>query len=78
MEITTALIMLAASLLITVALTPKVKPPPPAAFGDFDFPQSDEGTPQAVYFGECWSGGWMVLAVGNYRTTAITKKGGKK
>lgn len=73
-----ALFLLAASLIISVAMTPKLKPPPPAAFEDFDFPQSDEGTPQAVYFGECWSTDWMVLAVGNYRTTAITKKGGKK
>lgn len=73
-----ALFLIAATLIISVAMTPKLKPPRPAAFDEFDFPQSDEGSPQAVYFGECWSTDWMVLAVGNYRTTPITKKGSKK
>lgn len=73
-----ALFFLAASLLITAIFTPKTQSPPPPALGDFDFPQVDEGTPQAVYFGECWSTSWMVLAVGDYRVTPIRKKGGKK
>lgn len=47
------------------------------AFEDFDFPQAEEGTPQAVFFGDCWTDGWMVLWYGNYRTTKI-KGGGKK
>lgn len=75
-----AVFYLVASFVISAIFAPKagVSNPPPAAFEDFDFPQADEGTPQAVYFGECWSTGWMVLAVGDYRTTAITKSGGKK
>lgn len=48
----------------------------PAALEDFDFPQAEEGTPQAVFFGDCWTQGWMVLWYGNYRTTKI--KAGKK
>lgn len=71
MEIVTALIYIAVSVYITYALQPKVQAPPPAAFEDFDFPQAEEGTPQAVIFGDCWSEDWMVLAVGNYRTTEI-------
>lgn len=75
-----ALFYLLASIVITVVFTPRVRTPTqtPAAFEDFDFPQADEGTPQAVYFGECWSTGWMVLDVGDYRATPIKKKGGKK
>lgn len=78
MDIVTALALLVASTLITVALAPTQQPPKPAAFEDFDFPQADEGTPQAVTFGDCWSEDWTVLAVGNYRTTAIEGEGGKK
>jgi hypothetical protein len=42
-------------------------------FNDIDFPQADEGTPQCVVFGECWTGDWMVLGYGNYRTQEIRK-----
>lgn len=48
-----------------------------ASISDFDFPQADEGTPQAVFFGDCWTEGWMVLWFGNYRTTKIKSKGKK-
>jgi hypothetical protein len=48
-----------------------------ASLEDFDFPQVDEGTPQAVYFGDCWTDGWMVLWYGDYRTTKIKSKGKK-
>lgn len=73
-----AIAMLVASLVIQAAMMPKQQPPAPAAFEDFDFPQADEGTPQAVVFGDVWCSDWTVLGVGNYRTTAIKKKGGKK
>lgn len=72
------LIVLVASYVIQVALTPKPPRPQPAAFGDFDFPQFDEGTPQEVIFGDVWTESWMVLGYGNYRTTEIRAKGGKK
>lgn len=74
----TALYLMIASMLISIALTPKQQVPPPTAFEDIDFPQADEGTPQAVIFGDCWSGDWTVLAVGNYRVEAIPGGGGKK
>lgn len=73
-----ALGMLVASLLITSIFTPKQQPPQPTAFEDIDFPQKDEGTPQVVVFGDCWVSDWTVLGVGNYRTTAIKTKSGKK
>jgi hypothetical protein len=40
---------------------------------DIDFPQAEEGTPQAVIFGDCWSGDWTILSIGRYRTEAIEK-----
>lgn len=48
----------------------------PTALEDFEFPQSNENTPEAVFFGDGWTDGWMVLWYGNYRTRKITK--GKK
>lgn len=78
MEPLTALIFIAASIIISAALAPKVQSPPPEAFEDIDFPQADEGTPQAVTFGDCWSEDWTVLAVGKYRTEPIEVSGGGK
>ena len=67
-----ALVFLVASTAIK-ALTMKPQKVKPAALEDFDIPQVDEGTPQAVYFGDCWTDGWFVLWYGNFRTTKITK-----
>jgi hypothetical protein len=53
---------------------PKVKP---AALEDWEFPQSDDGTPEAVFFGDCWATGPMVCWYGNYRTIKIKSEGGK-
>lgn len=68
------ILILIASLIISYALAPK--PPDaskPTALADIDFPQADEGTPQMVIFGDVWVDDWMVLGVGNYRTTPIRK-----
>lgn len=70
-----ALLFMVASTAIQ-ALLVKPQKTKPAALEDFDFPQAEEGTPQAVYFGDCWTDGWMVLWFGNMRTTKIKK--GKK
>jgi len=61
------------SLIVTYAMTPKPATPKAAAIDDFDFPQFDEGTAQAVIFGDCWSTDWMVLGIGNYRTSEIKR-----
>lgn len=71
-----ALVLLVVSTLLQAILL-KPQQTKPAALEDFDFPQADEGTPQAVFFGDCWTEGWMVLWYGNYRTTKITSKGKK-
>ncbi|VFR54791.1 Phage protein [plant metagenome] len=72
------LAILVVSALISYATRPKPTTPAPSAFGDNDFPQAEEGTPHCVIFGDVWVEDWMVLGLGNYRTQAIKKKGGKK
>lgn len=71
-----AFIMLVVSYVIQSLLVkrPKIKP---AALGDWDFPQAEEGTPQSVIFGDAWVTGPMVLWYGNYRTKKIKSKGKK-
>ena len=69
--------MLVASYAIQVIMMPKPERPKPASLSDFDFPQIDEGTPQAVVFGDVVTEGWQVLGYGNYRTEAVKSKGGK-
>lgn len=77
MNIIPYIIMMVASYVISYAMQPKPQVPTPAAMDDFDFPQADEGTPQAVVFGDVWMSDWMVLTVGNYRTTPIRTRSGK-
>ncbi len=55
------------------AITVKPQQVKPASLADFDFPQTNEGIPETVFFGDCWSQGWMVLWFGNMRTTKIKK-----
>lgn len=49
----------------------------PTALEEIDFPQAEEGTPHAVFFGDNWTAGYQVLWYGNMRTKKI-KSGGKK
>lgn len=70
---------LVVSFLLTALVTPhQTNTTRPAAITDFDFPQFEEGTPQAVFFGDCWSTGWMVLWYGNLRSEPITTTADKK
>ncbi len=64
--------------LITRALAPKQDKPKPAALTDWDVPTIDEGTPQAIIFGDCWDDSFHVLGIGNYRTYPVKSSGGKK
>lgn len=70
--------MLIASYAIQVLLMPKQQPPERATLSDFDFPQVDDGTPQAVVFGDVWIEDWHVLWYGNLRSSAIKSSGSKK
>lgn len=85
MNLVWAIAILVISYAIT-ALTTKAPAKPkdaiPARLSEFQFPQHDEGSSQAVIFGEAWSGDWMVLYYGNLNTEAIRVSsgggGGKK
>jgi hypothetical protein len=70
-----AVLMLVVSYVIQAVMAKKQKIKP-AALSDWEFPQSDEGTAQTVFFGDCWATGPMVVWYGNYRTKKI-KGGGK-
>lgn len=71
-------IALVASFAISALTMKKPKQPNKVTLDDFDVPQFEEGTPHAVVFGDVWLEGWQVLWYGNYRTTKIKAKGGKK
>lgn len=66
-----AIIIFVVAALYAVSNMPKTQGQKPAELGDFQFPQYDEGTAQAVLFGDGWTKGWMVLGYGNYRSTPI-------
>nr|DAW21684.1 MAG TPA: hypothetical protein [Caudoviricetes sp.] len=74
-----ALISMAVSYAITASMAPSPPSNDPASMSEVEFPQTDEGTPQAVVFGDVWISNWTILALGNFRTTPIIKPtGGKK
>jgi hypothetical protein len=77
METAIRIIIMIAAYFIGQALAPKPQKPKPVALEDIEFPQVDEGTPQEVIFGDCWTESWQVLWYGNYRTTEIRRKSGK-
>lgn len=75
MDFFTYVAVMVASFILSKALAPKVKNNTPNAVteGDWNMPVPDEGTPQCVFFGDCWTSDWFVLAYGNYRYSAIKK-----
>lgn len=72
------IIMLAASFAISYVNRPKNAAPRATTFEEFEFPMAEVGTAQYVVFGDVWISDWMVLTYGNFRTTKIKTKGGKK
>jgi hypothetical protein len=69
------LILLAASYIITAALTPKPKPPEPVKA---NVPVVEEGKGIEVFFGTVWVEDPTVLAFKEVGTKKIKAKGGKK
>lgn len=78
MTIGWAIAMMVASMVISIALTPSPAKPKAATYDDMNIPQVEDGTPQAVFFGECWSGDWQVIAYGGLATTPIKASNAKK
>lgn len=77
-----AIALLVASYAITALLTPKPKSSGDAAasmFKDVQFPIAEEGSSQAVVFGDCWTPDFQVIWYGNMKTETIKAgSGGKK
>jgi hypothetical protein len=75
MEIFSYVAMMVASYFLNRALAPKPKNQTPEAATEdsWEMPQPVEGTPQCVFFGDCWTEDWFVLGHGNYRYDAIRK-----
>ncbi len=73
-----AIIAMIVSYAINIAMMPRPKDAEAAKQDEFDFPQTEEGTPQSVVFGDAWIKDWTVLDINNFRTTAIESSGGKK
>ncbi|SEI99889.1 hypothetical protein SAMN04244572_02395 [Azotobacter beijerinckii] len=75
--ITIQMVVMVSSLALGYLMRPKAQKPKPAALSDFDLPVPDEGTPQAVFFGDCWTGDWQVLSFGRFRTRKVKTSSGK-
>lgn len=73
-----AVAMLAASMTISVLLAPKAAGPKPGDQNAMNIPQTEDGTPQAVVFGTAWTGDWVVLWTGNFRTSKVKASQAKK
>lgn len=73
----TAILIIVASAVISIALAPKPPSQPPAALEDFSIPVAEEGRPIPVVFGTVTITGPNVLWYGDLRTTPIRTKAGK-
>lgn len=62
---------LVASYAIAAYITPKTEDAKRGTLDDFDYPQIDEGTPQAVIFGDVVTEDFHVLYYGNLRTSPV-------
>ncbi|EGP02910.1 TPA: hypothetical protein ACY362_000959 [Pasteurella multocida] len=71
-----AVAVLALNYFVTQALAPRQRSAQnieAVSSEEWNFPQVDEGIPQCVFFGDCWTEDWQVLAYGNYRSSPIKK-----
>lgn len=65
------------SAVIQYALAPKPPTPKPASINDVNAPVAEEGKPVPVVFGTVYLRAPNVLWFGDFRSSAIKKKGGK-
>lgn len=66
-----------ASMALSMLMQPKQEKPKPQALDENDLPKTDEGEPQCVFFGDCWTADFHALSYGNQRTSPIKTKSGK-
>lgn len=72
------LVMLVVSFVIQALTSQRQKVEKPQSITDFTFPQTDEGVPQAVIFGDCWTPDHQILWYGNFRNSPIKSGANKK
>lgn len=63
--------------LLTYALTPKPKTPPPDQLSDVSVPTIEIGKPVSVAFGEVWIDDSNILWFGDLSSQPISPSGGK-
>ena len=73
-----ALVMLVVSFAISAIANGRQSTDKPRSISDFQFPQSAEGQPQAVIFGDCWSADHQILWYGRFRNSPVRVKQKKK
>lgn len=73
-----AAIIFVVALVIGIAMMPKPESQPPPGLGDVKAPTADEGREIPVLFGTRNIKGPNVVWYGDFRSTPIKKKGGKK
>jgi hypothetical protein len=73
-----ALALLDASYLIQSLIATQPEKPKPALLDEFNLPQTKEGTPESVVFGDVWVSDWTVLWYGNLRNSPVKSTGSKK
>jgi len=71
------LIIAVVAIALTSLMQPKTEKPKPQTMDEGDLPKTDEGDPQVVFFGDCWTSDFQALSYGNQRTSAIKTKSGK-
>ena len=72
------LVGVAIALIASFALRPKPQTQPPAGLGDIKAPTAEDGREIPVLFGCRYIRGPNVVWYGDFRTTAIKSKSGKK
>ena len=71
------IIVLAASLLLSLVLAPRIKGQKPAGLGDLSVPTAQDGREVTKIFGKVWIDDPNVINYGNLRTRPITSNSGK-
>lgn len=71
------IIVLAASLLLSLVLAPRIKGQKPASLGDLSVPTAQDGREVTKIFGKVWIDDPNVINYGNLRTRPITSDSGK-
>ena len=71
------LVIAVVAIALSSLMQPKTEKPKPQALDEGDLPKTDEGDPQCVFFGDCWTADFQALSYGNLRTAPVKTRSGK-